>query len=349
MDKTLKEVAQFLNATLLASPEQEATVVRAVGAVDSAQPDQITFTGNERAAQGVKGSQAAAVLVTEKIENLAKPQLVVGNMDVALIEVLTLFAPQLNPPSVGIHPSALVADDVQLGQGVSVGPNVVLEAGVQIGDHTVIGPGCTVGQGSRIGSNTRLDSRVTVYHGCSIGDHVIVQANSCIGSIGFGYAQVEGQLRLVPHNGGVLIEDFVEIGANCCIDRAKFTNTIVGSGTKMDNLVQVGHNVVIGKCCLICAQVGIAGSTIIGDGVVLGGQVGLADNITIGDGVMVGAKSGVMSHVSAGKKLLWSPAIEQKDALRMLGELMRLPKTAKQVKQLTKRLERLESTEDDKG
>ena len=339
----------MLNATLVATAAQQQMVVRAVGPIDSAQADQLTFIGSDRSGSDLKASRAGAVLVTQAQTDLDKPQLVVEDVDVALIEALTLFAPVLRPAEVGIHPSAQVAQGAELGSQVSIGPGTVIEAGVKIGAHCIIGAGCLIGQDSCIGENTRLDSHVVVYHHCSIGRNVVIQANSTIGAVGFGYAQVNGEHHLVPHNGSVVIEDFVEIGANCCIDRAKFTNTIVGSGTKIDNLVQIGHNVVIGKCCLICSQVGVAGSTVIGNGVVLGGQVGVADNITVGDGVMVGAQGGVMNHVPAGQKLLWSPALEQKDVLRILGELMRLPKTAKQVKQLTKRLERLESTEDDKG
>ncbi|MHC4595971.1 MAG: hypothetical protein ACYS19_13655 [Planctomycetota bacterium] len=145
-----------------------------------------------------------------------------------------------------------------------------------------------------------------------------------------------------------MIEDFVEIGANCCVDRAKFGNTIIGAGTKIDNLVQIAHNVVIGKCCLIAALVGISGSCRLGDGVVLGGQVGLADNIEIGDGTMVGAQAGVMNNVPAGQKLAWTPAIEMKKALRVVGSVLRLPKMAEQLKQLSKRVEELEAAEDDK-
>ena len=146
----------------------------------------------------------------------------------------------------------------------------------------------------------------------------------------------------------MIIEDFVEIGANCCVDRAKFGNTIIGAGTKIDNLVQIAHNVVIGKCCLIVALAGIAGSCKLGDGVVLGGQVGLADNIEIGDGTMVSAQAGVISSVPAGQKLAWTPAIKREDAMRTIGLVLRLPKMARQLKQLSKRIEKLEAAEDDK-
>jgi UDP-3-O-[3-hydroxymyristoyl] glucosamine N-acyltransferase len=212
----------------------------------------------------------------------------------------------------------------------------------------VIGSGCHIGQNSRIGKNCRLDSNVVVYHNCLVGDNVIIQANSTIGSTGFGYSYIDNAHRLIPHNGGVIIEDFVEIGANTCIDRAKFGNTIIGAGTKIDNLVQIAHNVVIGKCCLIAAMVGISGSCRIGDGVVLAGQVGLVDNIEIGSGTMVGAQAGVINNVPAGQKLAWTPALEWNEAMRVMGLTRRLPKMAGQLKEMNKRLEELEAAEDHK-
>ena len=239
--------------------------------------------------------------------------------------------------------------NVQLAAGVSVGPHVVIEDGVQIGPDSVIGSGCEIGENTRIGANCRLDSHVVIYHNCVLGNHVIIQANSTIGAVGFGYALIEGSPKLIPHNGGVILEDFVEIGANTCVDRAKFGNTIIGAGTKIDNLVQVAHNVVIGKCCLIAAQVGVAGSCRLGDGVVLAGQVGLADNIEIGAGTMVGAQAGVMGNVEPGKKLAWSPALDIKEAGRVVAHVLRLPKLSQELKRLTTKVEQLEAAKDDQG
>jgi len=183
---------------------------------------------------------------------------------------------------------------------------------------------------------------------CRLGNNVVIQANSTVGSTGFGYSFIEGVHRLIPHIGGVIIEDFVEIGANCCIDRAKFDNTIIGTGTKLDNLVHIAHNVVIGKCCLITAQCAIAGSSKLGNGVVMGGQVGVRDNIEIGDGAMIAGQSGVIQDVPAGQTLFGTPALETKEEFRIISARRRLPDMAKQIKQLIKRVERLEAAEDDK-
>ena len=347
MGMTLPELAGRLHATLV--PADAQGTVTGVGPLDAAGSDQLTFATHERYRAAARTCRAAAILVTKPIEEVRTPQLVVESVDAALIEALLLFAPVLRPATEGIDPTARVSPKAQVGRHVSIGPYVVLEEGVRIGDHTEIGAGCTIGQDVQIGGHTRLDANVVIYHGCRIGSHVIIQANSTIGSVGFGYALIDGVPRLIPHNGGVIIEDFVEIGANCCIDRAKFTNTIVGAGTKLDNLVQVGHNVVIGRCCLISSQVGIGGSSRVGDGVVLGGQVGLADNLLIGDRATIGPQSGVMRDVKAGDKRLLTPDVEMGEAWRVIAEIQRLPRTARQLKELTKRVERLEAPENDQG
>jgi UDP-3-O-[3-hydroxymyristoyl] glucosamine N-acyltransferase len=347
MEITVQELAGRLGATLIPSDAQG--VLAAVGPLDAAGPDRLTFATDDRHYAAARTCPAGAILVKSPIAGVGSPQLVVGNVDAALIEAMKIFAPALTPAQEGVDPTARIAKGVQIGDHVSVGPYVVIDEGVRIGDHVIIAAGCKIGQNVEIGPQTRLDYNVVIYHHCRIGCHVVIQANSTLGSVGFGYAVVDGAPRLVPHNGGVIIEDFVEIGANCCIDRAKFTNTIVGAGTKLDNLVQVGHSVVIGKCCLVCALVGIGGSCRIGDGVVLAGQVGLADNLKIGDRAMIGAQAGVMSDVPAGEKQVWTPALEQGEGMRIVGEVLRLPKTVKQVKELTKRVERLEAPEDHQG
>jgi UDP-3-O-[3-hydroxymyristoyl] glucosamine N-acyltransferase len=279
---------------------------------------------------------------------LAKPQLIVKNVDAALIETLNVFAPKLKAAAEGIDPTAKVGQNVKIAKGVSVGAGVVVDDGAAIGENSVIAGGCKIGENSKLGKNCRLDSNVAIYHNCTIGNNVIIQANSTVGSTGFGYSLIDGSHKLIPHNGGVVIEDFVEIGANCCVDRAKFGNTVIGAGTKIDNLVQIAHNVVIGKCCLIAAQAGISGSCKLGDGVVLAGQVGLVDNIEIGDGTMIGAQAGVMSGTEAGARLLGSPAMDIRDAMKVFGLMKRLPKLAESLKQLHKRIERLEAAKDDK-
>jgi UDP-3-O-[3-hydroxymyristoyl] glucosamine N-acyltransferase len=348
MKLTIEQLAMRLGAELNGNANATGRQIIAVCPIKTAGENEVTFITDDKHKAEISRSQAAAVIVSARIDGLDKPQLIVKNVNAALMETLKIFAPKLKAVTEGVDPTARLADNVKLAKGVYVGANVVIDDGVEIGQNSIIGNGCKIGENSKLGEHSRLDSNVVIYHNCCIGNNVIIQANSTIGSTGFGYSFIDGEHRLIPHNGGVIIEDFVEIGANCCVDRAKFGNTIIGAGTKIDNLVQIAHNVVIGKCCLIAALAGVSGSCKLGDGVVLGGQVGLADNIEIGDGTMVAAQAGVISSVPAGQKLAWSPAIKREDAMRTVGLVLRLPKMAQQLKQLSKRIEKLEAAEDDK-
>jgi len=348
MGLTLAQLAERLGAELVADEACVGREIAAVGPIEAAGEGEVTFVIGDKHLALLGKSRAGAVIVARRVEGFEGPQLIVKDVNAALIGALNIFAPKLKDVSEGIDPSAKIEHNVRIARTAAVGAGVVIDDGVQIGENTIISSGCKIGENSQIGRNCRLDSNVVIYCNCRLGNNVIVQANSTIGSTGFGYAFIDGSHRLIPHNGGVIIEDFVEIGANCCVDRAKFGNTIIGAGTKIDNLVQIAHNVVIGKCCLIAAQVGISGSCRLGDGVVLAGQVGLADNIKIEDGVMIGAQAGVINDVPAGRQLAWTPAIERKEALRIITLTMRLPKIAEQLKQLTKRLEKLEAAKNDK-
>jgi UDP-3-O-[3-hydroxymyristoyl] glucosamine N-acyltransferase len=348
---TVAQLAQQLGAELIGDGTG---IITGVGSIGEIGENQISYrqegegSVDEKLFIQLNSSKAGAVIVAHEIKELLKPQLVVENVDTALIDVMNLLAPKLKAPEPGISSSATIGQGVEISDSASIGPYVVISDGVRIGSGTVISSGCSIGENTSIGRNSRLDSNVVVHHNCSIGNHVIIQANTTIGSTGFGYAQIDGTHRLVPHIGGVVIEDFVEIGANSCVDRAKFGNTVIGAGTKIDNLVQIAHNVKIGKCCLIVSLTGVSGSCKLGDGVVLGGQVGLVDNISIGAGTMIGAKSGVMSDVDAGKKLLGIPAVDHRDGLRIMGLRKRLPEMSKQLKELNKKVKELEASKDDK-
>jgi UDP-3-O-[3-hydroxymyristoyl] glucosamine N-acyltransferase len=346
MGYTVSQLAERIGAELAGHTEGAGREIRAVAPIDAAGADEITFAGDDKHRASLSKCAAGAAIVSSSVSDFDGPQLVVDNVDAALIEVLGILAPKLKAAPAGVDETARIGQGVKIGEGASIGPHVVVEERAEIGPNSVIGSGCKIGENSKIGSDCRLDSNVVVYHNCQIGKGVVIQANSTIGATGFGFCFVDGVHKLIPHNGSVVIEDFVEIGANCCVDRAKFGITIIGAGTKIDNLVQIAHNVVIGKCCLIAALVGISGSCRLGDGVVLGGQVGLADNITVGSGVMVGAQSGVMSDVPDGKQLAWTPAVDRKDALRIVSSAIRLPKMARQLKELNKRIDSLEASKD---
>jgi UDP-3-O-[3-hydroxymyristoyl] glucosamine N-acyltransferase len=348
MEITVEQLAKRINAELAGDAEMFSRRINSVAPIKSSVKSNVTFIAEDKHKAAITKSQAGAVIVSSRIDKLRMPQLVVKNVNKALIETLKIFAPSLKAPAAGIHPTAMIAENARIDEEVYIGEHVVIDEAVVIGSGTIIRSGCKIGQNTKIGQNCRIDNNVIIYHNCILGNNVVIQANSTIGSDGFGYAFIDGAPRHIPHNGGVVIEDFVEIGANCCIDRAKFDNTIIGAGTKIDNLVQIGHNVVIGKCCLIAGQAGISGSTKIGDGVILGGQVGIVDNIEIGNGVMVGAQAGIIKNVPEGQKLAWTPAYEWNEAMRIMVHIRHLPHMAEQLKQLTKRIEELEASKDDK-
>jgi len=346
MELTISQLAEKLGAKLVGSGSGK---VGAVNSVALAQSNEVTFAGSKKFFPLLRQSKAGAVIIVQQIEELRMPQLIVGNVDVALVNALNLFAPKLKDVPEGIDPTAKVGQDAKISKGAYVGPKAVIDDGVEIGKDTIVHSGSKIGQNTKIGESCQIHSNTVIYHNCRLGNNVIIQANSTIGSVGYGYVVIDGKHTLIPHNGGVVIEDCVEIGANCCVDRAKFNNTVIGAGTKIDNLVQIGHNVRIGKCCLIIGQAGIAGSCKLGDGVVLSGQVGVIDNIEIGDGAMIAAKSTVFKSLKAGVKVMGTPAIDSRLELRAAAFRKRLPELSKQLRDLTSRIERLESSKDNKS
>ncbi|MFA5291504.1 MAG: UDP-3-O-(3-hydroxymyristoyl)glucosamine N-acyltransferase [Phycisphaerae bacterium] len=336
---TVSEIAAVIGAELIGSGQ--ANVV-GVLPFDAAGPDSITFAADEKLLETISLCKAAAVIVNKKTDSPI-PLLVVDNVERALIEALEQFMPTLTKPAAGIHKTAVVEAGAIVDATASIGALAYIRTGAKIGERTVIGAGCKIGEGSVIGKDCRLEDNVVVYYKCVIGNNCIIGANAAIGATGFGYYFIDGQHRLIPHTGSVLIEDCVEIGANGCIDRAKFGNTIIGAGTKIDNLVQIAHNVIIGKCCLIVSQAGISGSTKLGNGVVVAGQAGIRDHMTIGDRAQIGAQAGVMTNIGSNEKVVGSPAIDVKDFFRQVLLKHKLPEMSKQLKQLIKKVEELEA------
>ncbi len=337
---TVSRLAAVIKAQLVGSGDAE---VCRVSAFDTAASDSVAFITDENLLKEIANCKAAAVIVKKKTDSPI-PLLVVDNVERALIEALKQFMPPLAKPSAGVHKTAVVEAGAIVDASASVGAFAYIRTGAKIGERTVIGAGCKIGEGSIIGKDCRLEDNVVVYHNCTIGSNCIIGANTTIGATGFGYYFIDGQHRLIPHTGGVVIEDCVEIGANACVDRAKFSNTVIGAGTKIDNLVQIAHNVVIGKCCLIVAQAGIAGSCKLGNGVVLAAQAGLKDHITIEDGAQIGAQAGVINDIGPSKQVLGSPAINIKEFFRQVLMKQKLPEMSKQLKQLVKRVEELEAS-----
>lgn len=332
MEITVETLARLLQGRLVGAAGNS---IGGVAGLDTAGASHLTFLAEAKYRHRLRGCRAAAILVCQAIDDVTIPQIVVRDVNEALIRVLELFAPEAEArPMAGVDATARIAEGVHLGEGVYIGPYAVLEEGVHVGDHTVIGPGSHLGREVSVGDHSRLGNHVVVHSRCRLGSHVVVQSHTVIGSVGFGYVPRDGRPQLVPHIGNVVIDDYVEIGANCCIDRAKFDSTRIGAGTKIDNLVQVAHNVIIGRCCLIAGMVGISGSCHIGDGVVMGGQVGLRDHLEIGDGAKIGGKSFVMRDVRPGQQVFGYPAMEKSRALRALTVSRHLPEMAARLSQL---------------
>jgi UDP-3-O-[3-hydroxymyristoyl] glucosamine N-acyltransferase len=245
-----------------------------------------------------------------------------------------------------VHATAVVDPSARLGAGVHVGPNAVIERDAVIGDGAVVEASCYVGAGSEVGAGTRLYPRVTLYDGVRVGRDCILHSGVVLGADGFGFARVGGRHRKIPQVGGVVVGDDVEIGANSCIDRGTMEPTRIGTNTKIDNLVQVGHNCVVGERVILCGQVGIAGTTVIESDAVLGGQAGVAGHLTIGRGAMAAAQAGIISSVEAGAKVGGHPHMPLPEWLRMQAAMRQLVEMRAELKRLTERVAALDGGSD---
>ncbi len=339
----LAEIAKWVGGVVRGDAS---TRISGVAGVDEADSSSIAWLADEKYAPQLKNSKAGAVVVPTHFGATPMPAILCDNPSLAIATILDKFAPPVPRPAAGVHPLALVSPSAKLGREVAVGPFVVVGDEAVIGDRTVLHAHVFVGPEVRAGSDCEFWPGVVVRERCRIGNRVIIHPNCTIGADGFGYQYVGGRHRKIPQIGTVEIEDDVEIGANSTIDRAKFGATRIGRGTKIDNLVQVAHNVRVGPNCMIVAQCGIAGSTRLGQGVVLGGKVGLRDHIALGDGVQVAACACVSKDVPAGKTVIGSPAVEHEQFVRERAKVRRLPEMAEQLRALIKRVEQLEASTD---
>jgi len=335
---TLGELAEALGAALDGDPGRRVT---GVAPLETAGPDDISFLTNPRYAATARASRAGAFVVGLEARDLPGPTLRCPAPQLALVALLELFHPP-TAAAPGVHPTAVVAADARVDATATVGAFTVVEAGATIGPRARLYPLVYVGPSSEIGADCVLYPHVAVRERVRLGQRVIVHPGAVLGADGFGFVHDGRAHRKIPQVGGVLIEDDVEIGANTTIDRATFGDTVVRRGTKIDNLVQIGHNVEVGEHAILVAQVGISGSSRLGRGVVLGGQVGISDHITIGDGASVGAQSGVGSDIEAGARYFGYPARPAAQAMRIMSAGQRLPDLLKRVRALERRLAELE-------
>jgi len=329
----LRELAAKIDAKPLSDADIE---IKGVGGIDSVTEGYLTFIANRKLIPQLRASAAAAVIVKEPITEIDIPQIAAENPLLAFARALEVFYVQPHR-SEGVMSGAAVADSVRLGRDVTVYPMSFLAEGVTVGDRTVVYPGVFVGKDSSIGKDCIIHPNVTIREGVTIGSRVIIHSGTVIGSDGFGYVFSDERHYKIPQVGGVIIEDDVEIGASVTIDRATTGNTMIGEGTKIDNLVQIGHNVSIGKHCIIVAQVGIGGSTEIGNYVTLAGQVGVSDHVQIEDGCIVGAKSGVVGRLQKG---VYSgiPVMPHFKWLKVRALYERLPELQKKIREIEKKV-----------
>lgn len=334
---TLAEVADRVGGRILGDPSVK---VRRIMGIEEAEEGDLTFLVSEKYLGLLKETRASAALVPKEVE-APIPMVVVPDPYRAVVKLLYELYPQ-ERPSPGISPWAWISPGAKIGRDVSIGPFVYVGEGAEVGDRVVLYPGVYLGPRVKVGADSVLYPYVVLYEGTVVGRAVVIHSGTVIGADGFGYIQEEGRIVKIPQVGRVEIGDGVEIGANCCIDRATLGTTRIGSGTKIDNLVQVGHNVWIGENTLLVAQVGIGGSTRIGRGVMVAGQVGIADHVKIGDGARISGKAGIFRDVAPGEVVGGIPQMAHKRWMRVAAEVMKLPELRRELEELKERLRRLE-------
>jgi UDP-3-O-[3-hydroxymyristoyl] glucosamine N-acyltransferase len=331
---SLSELAA-LTGGQFASEADGPTVITGAASLNEAQPGQVTFFGNAKYLPQLRQSRATAVLVPADFAD-SVPAICIRceNPTLAFSKVLERFAPAPVVFPKGIHPTAVIAPGAKIGADVSIQPYVVIEEGASIGDRTVIGAHSYIGHNATVGADSFLHPRVTVAERCLVGNRTTIHSGTVLGSDGFGYEFQGGRHVKIPQTGIVQVDDDVEIGANVTIDRARFGRTWIGSGTKIDNLVQIAHNVVVGQHCLLISQVGIAGSTKLGNYVTVAGQSGLNGHIEIGDQCIIGGQTGVAKSLPPKMMVMGNPAIPAKEYREQVAHIHSLPRLKARVARL---------------
>jgi len=330
----LADIASVLGAVLdTADPDLEIT---GVAGIEEASAGQITFVANPKYAADVRSTKASAVIVSDDFPATPRALLRTHNPYLAFARAIDLFykAPLYQP---GVHPTAVIAPSAKIGANAHIGAYVVIDDDVELGANAVLLPHVVIYRGARIGDNFLAHAHAVVREDCLLGDHVILQNGVIVGCDGFGFAREGERWQKITQSGPAVLEDYIEVQANSCIDRASVGETRIASGSKIDNLVQVGHGSTVGENTLLCAQVGLAGSTVVGKNVILAGQVGVAGHCRIGDGVIVTAQSGTHGDIPAGSMVSGSPAFDHKQWLRAVGVFARLTELAKVVRKLQAR------------
>jgi UDP-3-O-[3-hydroxymyristoyl] glucosamine N-acyltransferase len=317
-------------------------LIRGVAGIKEARKGDVTFLANPRYDKFLATTAASAVIAPPGTDSPDCALIICDNPYLSFVKAVEYFVPNKNSYPRTLHPTAVVAPGVRFGKDVGIGACAVIEEGVAVGDDTVILAGTFVGRGTRIGDHCLVYQNVTIREEVTIGDRVIIHSGAVIGSDGFGFAKDGEIYRKIPQIGTVVIEDDVEIGANVTIDRATTGTTCVGKGTKIDNLVQIAHNVRIGENCVLVAQVGLGGSTEVGKGATFAGQAGAVGHIKIGEQALIAAQAGVTKSVPAETMVSGYPAREHGQMKRVYASLMKLPELLKKVADLSERVGKLE-------
>ena len=337
MPLTITQIAEQVRGEIVGDAHLELT---GFAAASHAKPGDLTFAEKPDYLAAAELSQASAILVPSDFQSATKTLIRVKNPRVAMARLLPLFFPP-DQSTPGVHPSAVIAASAEVDPTAHIGPNCVIGERAKVGARTVLMGGNHLGRDAQVGSDALLYPNVVIYLQCQVGNRVTIHAGTVIGSDGYGYVFDEGRHRKVLQVGNVIIQDDVEIGANTCIDRAALGSTVIGQGTKMDNLIHVAHNVSIGRHCLITGQVGFAGSTRMGDYCVVAAQSGIADHLKIGNQVTIGAKSGVMRDIEDGGKVFGIPAMPDKQTKRQIIATQQLPEVIRRLRELEKQVEAL--------
>ncbi|MCX5657082.1 MAG: UDP-3-O-(3-hydroxymyristoyl)glucosamine N-acyltransferase [Candidatus Omnitrophica bacterium] len=338
MKKTLREIAEIVGGEIVGNPD---VVITGVCGIKEANEGDITFVANSKYVSLMRQTRASAIITSRDIREASKPIIKTENPSLAFAKMVELLSPNEVYYPKGIHSTAIMGKNVTLGKNVAVHAYSVIEDNASIGDDTIIYPLVYIGHSTKIGSGSLIYSHVSIREKVTIGNRVIVHSGTVIGSDGFGFATVKGMHHKIPQIGTVIIEDDVEIGSNVTIDRARFGRTLISKGTKIDNLVQIAHNVEIGENSIIVAQTGISGSTSIGKGVTLAGQSGIVGHISIGDNSVVAAKAGVTINIPSNSCVSGYPAKPHLVAKRINACIQRLPKLFEAVSEIRGKIDAL--------
>ena len=342
MKFTAKEIASFVNGEIVGNENVE---VFTFAKIEEGVPGAMSFLANPKYTEYIYTTLSSIVLVNRDFEpkgEISATLIKVDNAYESLAKLMMMYEAG-KPKKQGISSLASIAASAKIGENCYIAPFVVIGEGCEIGDNCHILDGTSIGDGAKVGNNCLLYAHVTVYHDCRIGNDCILHSGCVIGADGFGFAPTAAGYNKIPQTGIVIIEDNVEIGANTCVDRATMGATIIHSGVKLDNLIQIAHNDEVGSHTVMASQVAVAGTTKIGEWCVFGGQAGISGHSTIGDHTTIGPKCGTLGNIKSGLRLMGSPAMDAKDFMRVSAYIRRLPDLDKKIKELTKELEALKN------